>query len=181
MKYGKYVVPKDRSRLDPWHSHFRIYRNEFNGCKGWNVTLGLNGSRLNRYFADSAYGSPELSLKAAQEFAHKDRELHLEYLALRRRLKPRTNSKSGIPGVARFSCKTRGDFWAAYFDDPVSRTRKMKRFMVSQFGEEPAKELAIEFRKESMEPYAKRYLQLEREIFGNEAAQASCFSSQHVA
>jgi AP2 domain len=161
MTTGKTVVASKRGKFNPWHSQFRIYRNEHGGCQGWQALVSLNARRHTRYFPDRDYGSADLSLRAAQDFAHRDIELHLEYLALRRRLQPRANSRSGIPGVARFSDRKRGDFWAAYYDDREGGVRKMKRFSVAQFGEEQARELAIEFRTESMEPFRRRLEELE--------------------
>ncbi len=160
------TVVRKRRKVDPWNSQFRVYRNEHGGCQGWTVHVTLNARRQTRYFPDSAYGGAEQSLKAAQAFAHQDMELHLEYLALRRRLYPRANSKSGIPGVGRFSDRRRGEFWAAYYDDPQSGVRKMKRFSVAQFGEEQARQLAIEYREDGMAPYRKRLSELETLLTG---------------
>ena len=158
---------KVKRKPDPWHENFRVYRNESGGCQGWSVTISVEGIRQSGYFGDAAYGSKEKALAAARDFAHKERELHVEYLALRRRFRPRTNTRSGIPGVARFSHRTRGDFWSAYFDDPRTGTRKMKRFSIAQFGEDAARELAIEFRTEQLEPYLKRLRELEERFLGN--------------
>ena len=69
-----------------------------------------------------------------------------ELKTLNLRLEPRRDSPIGVPGVGRYMKKRGGPFWAAF----ATRDGKkcMRRFSVGVYGEEGARQLAIECRKQ---------------------------------
>lgn len=139
---------------------FRFYRVD-NKSAGWMVRVTINGTSSTEYFADSAYGSRELSRQAAEFSGAHDRELHAELRSIRARLCVRKNSRSGIPGVTRYESNAkRPAHWLAYWLDAKSRKRVSRRFYVDQYGEEKARELAIETREQMVAASKKRLSEL---------------------
>jgi hypothetical protein len=109
---------------------------------GWVMHVSHEGRLFRRYFSDKQFGSRERAYTTAQQFALAwgDRS---EVVALLRRLKPRQNSRSGTPGVARYEGKPgRGPYWLAYWTEDDGHSVQ-KRFSVSAHGEERARELAF--------------------------------------
>ena len=135
---------------------FRFYR-AVNRCRGWRVSISVRRERYSKYFADASYGSPEAARRAAERFASRNKDLHRELLALRRRFEVRRNSRSGIPGVSRYEGDGRhGPFWLAYWDDQHGR-RASRRFSIQRLGEEKALALAVKARERGVRPFRKRY------------------------
>ena len=126
---------------------------------GWLVEVWQEGRRIRRYFSDLRHGGRRRAHAAARQFALGvgDRS---EFLPLLRRLKPRKNSRSGIPGVSRYEGQGRGPFWLAYWDE---NGRKIQRkFSVSVHGEERARALAIKTRSNAVKEHVKRLSHLRK-------------------
>ena len=126
---------------------------------GWLVEVCQEGRRIRRYFSDQRLGGRRRAHAAARQFALGvgDRS---EFLPLLRRLQPRKNSRSGIPGVSRYEGQGRGPFWLAYWDE---NGRKIQRkFSVSVHGEERARALAIKARGSAVKEHVKRLSQLRK-------------------
>ncbi|MGY2048501.1 AP2/ERF family transcription factor [Methylobacterium sp. JK268] len=84
-----------------------------------------------------------------------------ESLALMRRLRPRRNCRSGLPGVSRFIRKASGTaFWVAYWDDAQGR-KIQRKFSVSIHGEEEARRLAIDARLAAVREHIDRSVALQ--------------------
>lgn len=141
----------------------RIYRTTQDN--GWQVIFSICGDRHRRVFMDAAYGTSQAAKLAAEELAYKDLELHAELLALRRRFEPRTSSRSGIPGVARYDATpSRGAYWMAHWTDPVSGRKRAKRFMIDKLGEDLARDEALACRADAVEPLADRYQEILKQL-----------------
>jgi hypothetical protein len=142
---------------------FRVYR-QLHRSRGWQARFAVRGERYVRYFADAAYGSSEAARRAAEQFALKHRDAHEELLALRRRFDVRRNSRSGVPGVARYDGDgERGAYWLAYWDDASGR-RTSRRFSVRLHGEAEAHMLALKTRAQGVDPFRKRYEEILAEL-----------------
>jgi hypothetical protein len=137
----------------------RVCRKEHRS-QGWFARFQVCNKKYSRYFADASYGSSEAARRAALRFASADQELHDEFLGLRRRFEPRKNSRSSVPGLARYDRPGRRAHWLAYYDCPLSNRRIGRRFYIAEHGEEQARSMAIEFREKSLEAHRKRYEEL---------------------
>ncbi len=127
---------------------------------GWRVYVSYEGRRFLRLFSDKQFHGRRGAYAAARRFALElgDRS---EFLALLRRLKPRQNSRSGTPGVARYDGgPDRGPFWLAYWDEDGHKVQK--KFSVSVHGEERARALAIKTRRNAVKGHVKRLSQLRK-------------------
>lgn len=117
---------------------------------GWLARYSREKVLFSKTFFDSAYGSAEASFDAAKAWHEEARRLlpppnRREYVETRK-----GNNTSGITGVRRDTKKVKGhryDVWIAAWSTADGK-RKNKAFYVSQHGEERAKELAIQLRKE---------------------------------
>jgi hypothetical protein len=84
------------------------------------------------------------------------------FLALVRRLKPRRNSRSGTPGVARYEGGPgRGPVLAGLLDEDGRKLQK--KFSVSVHGEERARELAFKIRRKAVKEHVRRLSQLRKQ------------------
>ncbi len=118
--------------------------------KGWLARYTREKVLFSKTFFDSAYGSAEASFDAAKQWHEEARRLlpppnRREYVEIRKR-----NNTSGITGVHRAKKKSKGyayDVWIASWITADGKSRN-RAFYVSQHGEEKAKELAIQLRKE---------------------------------
>ena len=140
--------------------HIRRIDNPAKQLVGWVVHVSHEGRRFRRYFSDKQFGSRDSAYTAAQQLALAwgDRS---EVVALLRWLKPRQNSRSGTPGVARYEGKPgRGRFWLAYWDEDGRRVQK--EFSISVHGEERARELAFKIRQRAMREHVRRLAQLRK-------------------
>ena len=124
---------------------------------GWNVHHQRGRKIVSRYFADRAYGGREEAYAAALRFASEREQDGGELVQLLRRLSPRKDTRSGMPGVARYVRfpPDRGAFWLARWTDASGR-KVQKKFSVSVHGEGMARELAIEARLAATEGHRKR-------------------------
>jgi len=125
----------------------------------WLVRYTTEGVTFNKLFSDGVYGSSELSLKAAEIF----------YEEIRTAFPPPTweqfldrsnKSESGIHGVRRQSARGGKGYasWMARWT--LNGKVESRSFGVAKYGEEEAKQMAIDARKE-VEPL------LEAEYYAN--------------
>ncbi|MBT9445621.1 MAG: AP2 domain-containing protein [Hyphomonadaceae bacterium] len=117
----------------------------------WIVRIIKRGKTVSRMFSDSVYGGKRKSLTAARAWrdATLDPSTEVERAA-HRRLVVRRNTRSGIPGVARYDHETaRHPFWIAYWDEPGGGRRSAK-FSTKVHGEHGARDLAIEARRTAL-------------------------------
>ena len=127
---------------------------------GWLVRTSLEGKPLRRFFADQKYGGRKAAYQAAKRFVTQWGS-RSEFHALLSRLKPRVNSRSAIPGVARYQGEPgRGPYWLAYWDENGRKVQK--RFPVSVHGEDKARELALAMREKGVRTYAERLEEIRR-------------------
>lgn len=124
---------------------------------GWHVHYQRGREAVSRYFADTAHGGREEAHAAALRCASEREQDGGELVLLLRRLSPRKDSRSGIPGVARFvrHPPDRGAYWEAYWSDAPGH-KASKKFSVSVHGEDQARELAIKARRNATKVYRKR-------------------------
>lgn len=142
---------------------FRLYR-QLNRSRGWQAQFRMFGEVYSKYFPDAEYGSSAAARQAAEHLALQDQDLHDELRALHRRFVVRANSRSGLPGVARYDgSKSHGPFWLAYWDDHSGR-RVTRRFSIGRYGEEEACRLARETREKAVRPFRERYEQILAEL-----------------
>ncbi|MFE1598677.1 AP2/ERF family transcription factor [Methylobacterium sp. ID0610] len=128
---------------------------------GWMVTALRDGGVVTRHFADEHHGGSAGSRSEAERFAAGSAVCGREGLALMRRLRPRRNCRSGLPGVSRFVRKPSGTaFWVAYWDDAEGR-KIQRKFSVSIHGEEEARRLAIEARLTAVREHIDRSVALQ--------------------
>lgn len=128
---------------------------------GWTATVLRDGRSVARHFPDERYGGMAASRAEAERFAAGLPTTDREELALMRRLRPRRNCRSGLPGVSRFIRKPSGTaFWVAYWDDAQGR-KIQRKFSVSVHGEEEARRLAIDARLTAVRDHIDRSVALQ--------------------
>jgi hypothetical protein len=130
---------------------------------GWTVQFTYGGRRVRRFFSDSRYGSTEAAQSAAQAFAYADLSEQAEYLALTRRLRLRSNCRSGIPGVARYERPNGSAYWTAFWDDETGR-KKQRKFFVGRLGEAEAARRAVACRLEAQMDWQSRLAQIQAHL-----------------
>jgi hypothetical protein len=134
-----------------------IYRidNLLTHTYSWKVGIRRRNERRHKYFSDSVYGSKDAALKAA--IAYRDTLLQnlsgVDYSLWRRDVK-RPNNTSGLIGVGRYVARSKNSptehpYWQAFWRDAEGK-RCSRTFMISQYGENMAKERAIEARREGI-------------------------------
>jgi hypothetical protein len=128
---------------------------------GWLVRYSVESVTVQKFFSDKVHGTSASARAAAERFAHANIDLHLELLALRRRLLLRKNCRSGIPGVSRYEVAGRGPFWVAYWDDAAGKKRQRK-FSVKSFGEIEARNQALVCRARAVAQYLARWRKVKR-------------------
>lgn len=122
---------------------------------GWAVKLRRQGRLVTRLFKDGLYGSAEAALEQARAYrdavlaAVPPRTNHEQATQLRR------TNRSGISGVCRVELKTDA-YWQAQLT--TSAEQRKVRFLVSQHGEEAARERAIEQRRRWLEALPPTFL-----------------------
>ncbi|KAF0181837.1 MAG: pathoproteinis-related transcriptional factor and ERF protein [Alphaproteobacteria bacterium] len=133
--------------------NLHICRVEDHGRGGdyWIVRLIRRGKTTSRMFSDSVHGGKRKSLVAAR--AWRDETLDpvaCDAREAHRRIVVRRNTKSGVPGVARYAPKTgRHPYWTAFWDEPGAG-RRAKKFSTRIHGERGARALAVEARQEAL-------------------------------
>lgn len=76
-----------------------------------------------------------------------------------RNSKKRTDNKSGVAGVSRWSA---GNAWRASIHDPVTLKQKFTTFSITKYGEQTAFELACKAREEAMNAFVKAGIYTDR-------------------
>lgn len=160
MYEGPYITTSGSTRRNQ-AGYPRVSRTEWRGS-GWRVIYTVQGQRKSWYFPDAEFGSAARAKAAAVACAEHNRQLLDELLGLHRRLTAKANTASGVVGVTRLPGHKSGPFWLAYFADPMSGRRRSRYFAVSRYGEEGARDLAIEWREEAMRPFRERYTEILR-------------------
>lgn len=137
---------------------------------GWHVHYQRGREQVSRFFADRAHGGPDEAHAEALRFAAEREQDGGELVLLLRRLSPRSDTRSGIPGVTRLVRRPpdRGAYWVAYWNDDLGR-KVQKKFSVGLHGEDAARELAIEARRQATERHRARLV----ELLGEAAADRS--------
>ncbi len=112
------------------------------------VTVKRQGINVTKHFSVSVLGGEEEAFKAAQEW--RDRVLALLPPMTYRQLKTlvRANNNSGIPGVWRTNHPT-CPYWMACIE--TGAQKRTRKFSVKKYGEENAKQMAIEARRQMLQ------------------------------
>ena len=140
-------------------SLYGIYRidNEKYHAHSWRVSLRRYGNRYIRNFPDLKYGGKRQALSAAKLYRDSLIEKHPAMTRRDYANVLRVNNRSGVPGVYRYrktfrlhnGVEKESWYWEASW--PVdSKGRSKATFSVNQYGEEKARELAIEAREKAM-------------------------------
>lgn len=139
-------MPRGQPNPDP--AMYCISRQQ--GDTAWHVFIRRRGQRYAENFRDSRYGGRDRALAAAQ--AWRDQVLR-EVAPLERRefaMIRRSTNTSGVPGVSRLQRPTGYAYWIARTDLPGGKLLH-RTFAVNKFGEEGARERAIEERRRQLE------------------------------
>ena len=115
----------------------------------WVVMVNNATGRKSKRFTDRAHGGKDEALAAAQIF----RDKLIKDLGLDERL---TKPDSEHPGVSRTESENRRDgyprreaYWQAYWPKPHGK-QATKRFSISKYGEEVAKDMAVRTRQRAV-------------------------------
>jgi hypothetical protein len=112
---------------------------------GYYVRLTWRGTQYAKFFSDKKYGGKRKALKAAEQyFDELDAQMPLDSQAGRMSVR----NTSGIVGVSRTKSTSRGhryEYWQAWWGS--GEYRKSVKFSIHKYGEEEAKELAIQARR----------------------------------
>lgn len=131
---------------------------ERHNAHAWRVSLRRHGKRHVKNFTDKKYGGSNLALQSARNYRDQLVQEHppisrKEFCNIKRR-----HNKSGITGVYTY-CKTytlkdgtvkESWYWEANWPDANGESVS-KSFPVNRFGEEQARQLAIDARERGMQ------------------------------
>ncbi|NJN88458.1 MAG: AP2 domain-containing protein [Leptolyngbyaceae cyanobacterium SL_7_1] len=113
---------------------------------GYYVRLTWRGTQYAKFFSDKKHGGARGALKAAEQyFDQLDEQMPLDSQAGRMSVR----NSSGIVGVSRTKSTSRGhryEYWQARWGS--GDERKSAKFSIHKYGEEEAKQLAINARKQ---------------------------------
>jgi hypothetical protein len=134
---------------------------------------------ITKHFSDTNYGGNEQALKAAILFRDaKLKELdNTDYELWKRRVGKHPHNTSGMTGVGRYTSKYKNRTggineyasWQAFWKDKDGK-RQLRTFLVNTYGEEGAKQRAIEARERAMiEMYGKPDITTESEAQKSES------------
>ncbi len=134
------------SRLQNTYSVARVESTNANGSpvRLWLVNVKRHGRLFSRNFYDGVYGGRESALVMAIAYRNALQRLFPPLTQLEQRTKTRGNNKSGVPGVRARVDNGRLKAWVATLE--VAGVIHQKYFSVREYGEDRAKELAIEAR-----------------------------------
>jgi hypothetical protein len=138
----------------PAFRHLLRVDNDAKSTHAWVVRLQRHKRSTIKMFSDSVWGGNRKALAAARQWLDQQTQPLDEYAhEIWRRNRLRKNNRSGLVGVARYERPPRPDgkssggaFWLASWIDENGRSRKRK-FSVKLWGEEAAKQRAIEERE----------------------------------
>jgi AP2 domain len=112
---------------------------------GYYVRLTWRGTQYAKFFSDKKYGGKRKALKAAEQyFDELDEQMPLESQVGRMSVR----NSSGIVGVSRTKSSSRGhryEYWQAWWGS--GGDRRSAKFSINKYGEDKAKELAIQARQ----------------------------------
>jgi hypothetical protein len=136
--------PKGITRID----------NERNHTHGWSATVNRASGKTHRIFSDGTSGGREAAYQLAVAWV----EEHFEKFPLKSRTARnntlRRNNRSGVPGVFRHptdSSDRPGAYWSAHWVVTPHTRPKIRKFSIDRYGEEQAKQLAIQARTRAMQ------------------------------
>ena len=135
--------------------HYAITRQNQHSSGGdswaWEVHMSRQGVHIKRTFSDAIYGGELASLTMAK--AYRDALIRLIPPQSQRQRSSRLNSRnlSGISGVSRVLNKGRV-YWKASLNNAEGQ-QKSKFLSVKRYGEEKAKEFAIQAREELLQQH----------------------------
>ena len=131
----------------------------------WHVTIRRANQAITKHFSDTVYEGKQKALEAAITFRDELlKQLNTDDYALWKRRGCAHRNTSGTPGVGRYVNKYKNNHgvvteypsWQAFWKDKEGK-RHIRTFVVSTYGEERARQLAIEARADAM-----------RSLFGRE-------------
>lgn|GEM_PF-607161 len=112
---------------------------------GWRTCIQRRGIVVWRNFKDDAYGSSTAALFEARAYRDAIIDVLPPMTNKEHAVQLRKNNRTGVAGVFRGK-RPSGPYWEAHIH--TAEFTKKKKFPVSQYGEERARELAIEQRRE---------------------------------
>jgi hypothetical protein len=121
----------------------------------WIVRIQRRGKIFNKRFPDLSYGGKQQALRAARAYRDEIARLHPPMSRAEYATKLRRNNRSGIPGVCGVErstaegAKARRLFWVAFWPTADHGKAQIK-FAVKRYGDEKARELAIEARTRAL-------------------------------
>ena len=123
---------------------------------GWEVRIMRRGKKIERYFADNAFGGKLAALRQAK-ICRNELEQELNPYTVRELAKrPSKRNTSGVVGVRMTYRKdVRGDyeytyyFWVAQWTDGKGR-RKTRSFAIDKYGDENAFQKALSARRKGI-------------------------------
>ncbi|GAB2809592.1 hypothetical protein GCM10027276_07920 [Comamonas piscis] len=124
----------------------------------WVVYLKRHRKLFVRHFSDSTYGGEEPALAMAMAYREALQRLFPPLTLLEHRTKPRSNNKSGIPGVVATYRKGKLTAWVAI--SMSDGQTDQKSFSAKVHGEDGAKALAIAARMEWLAQQSNRFVTL---------------------
>ena len=130
---------------------------------GWEVRIQRKGRRVEKFFADNAYGGKRGALQVAKRFRDEMEIQMRPYTVKELAQHPSRRNRSGIVGVrlskhvdVRGSYEYTYWFWVAQWTDGKGR-RRTRSFSVHRYGDEDAYRLALAARNRGV-ALAKRSL-----------------------
>ena len=145
------------ARKNPRRNISRIAPADRDGkSSGWLVRMQRKYEKVNRFFADAAWGGNRAALQAAKEFRD-ELEAESEKLTTEERSEsPSTRNKSGVVGVRLHRQKdVRGKYeyqywyWVAQWIDGRGR-RRTRSFSIHTHGDDKAYRMACKARREGV-------------------------------
>lgn len=147
----------DKREKNPNFCITRIdYDKGSNSTHGWQVRIQRNKQSHSKLFSDSIYGGKEKSLNAAR--AHRDEymEKHPPMTRLELAQIEKKSNTSGVVGVSKVKhVDQRGEkvyqywYWQAYWT-PSPGKHKCVRYSIAKYGDEKAREMAINARYQGL-------------------------------
>jgi hypothetical protein len=130
-----------------------LYREESITGRTWfRINITSQGKKVQHYFPYKGKAAEQAAKKKALEKWHEIRAVMPVIAGASFRNLLRKKGKSGIVGITRLTRRVKGryyDFWQATWTDKHG-LRKTKIFSINKYGEEQAKQNAIEARRTGM-------------------------------